>query len=348
MSSMTHIHREAQDRTPAPGRRPAVRVLILALALVGSECVSVGIVQHSVALAAEPHSLFSLADLGSTDSAPLPPHLSLPADFGRPGPLALDAERAPSQGGRGALVLRWLPPVLLVGTLAALQLAVEPPEDPRWSSHNAFDDGIRRGLRADTRSGRKAAGRASDALFVALGAGLVADWYWLRDEYPIVDSLRIDSTWVLADAVTVKSIKLAVARQRPFVPMCLGDPHYDPDCADTSRHNDSFFSGHASTSAAIAGILCARHLHRRDRRRTDAFVCASAASASLATGFLRIAADKHFATDVIAGWLSGALFGYVLPSRFNYTPGQEGALTWKAFSPLVEPGIVGVRYGFQF
>jgi hypothetical protein len=275
------------------------------LALVGSECVSVGIVQHSVALAAEPHSLFSLADLGSTDSAPLPPHLSLPADFGRPGPLALDAERAPSQGSRGALVLRWLPPVLLVGTLAALQLAVEPPEDPRWSSHNAFDDGIRRGLRADTRSGRKAAGRASDALFVALGAGLVADWYWLRDEYPIVDSLRIDSTWVLADAVTV-------------------------------------------TSAAIAGILCARHLHRRDRRRTDAFVCASAASASLATGFLRIAADKHFATDVIAGWLSGALFGYVLPSRFNYTPGQEGALTWKAFSPLVEPGVVGVRYGFQF
>lgn len=126
------------------------------------------------------------------------------------------------------------------------------------------------------------------------------------------------------------------------------DPLADPDCADTTKHNDSFRSGHASTSSALAGLLCARHLHHPDRRRSDVFVCAGAASASLTTGLLRIAADKHYATDVIAGWLSGVVFGYVLPSHFHHKPGDEGPLTWKAFYPMVESGALGLRYGFRF
>ena len=188
----------------------------------------------------------------------------------------------------------------------------------------------------------------SDAVFLTMGAGLVGDWYWLRNEYPIIDSFRIDTSWVLADAITTDVFKLAAARQRPFVRGCLGDPRYDPDCSDTSKHNDSFFSGHASTSATIAGLLCARHLHRPNRSHSDTLVCAAAASGGIATGILRITADKHYALDVIAGWVSGAVFGYFLPSHFHYTPGREGPVTWKAFSPLVEPQLVGIRYGFQF
>jgi membrane-associated phospholipid phosphatase len=332
--------------TPSERRRTAP-ILVLLPILFASQCLLAGISRHSAAAAETATTLRATEPRFEFDTG-LPPHLSVPPSFAFRDGLALAADRSPPLVGRGSLVRKWLPPLLLVGALAALEFGVDLPEEPRWTSHNRFDDGIRKALRADTRDGRQAAGRASDAVFLTMGVGLVSDWYWLRKEYPILDSLRIDTSWVLADAITTDLFKLAAARQRPFVRGCLGDPRYDPDCSDTSKQNDSFFSGHASTSATIAGLLCARHLHRPKRSRSDTLVCAVAASGGIATGVLRITADKHYALDVIAGWVSGAVFGYLLPSHFHYTPGREGPLTWKAFSPLVEPQLVGIQYGFQF
>jgi membrane-associated phospholipid phosphatase len=332
--------------TPSDRRRTASVLVILPI-LLASQCLLAGIPRRSAA-AAEIAITVRAAEPKFEFDTRLPDHLSVPPSFDLRGGLALDVDRPPPRAGRSSLVRKWLPPLLLVGALAAIQIGVDPPEEPRWTTHNRFDDGIRNGLRADTKKARRVASRASDVVFLAMGAGLVSDWYWLRDEYPIIDSLRIDGSWVLADAVTTRGIKLGAARERPFVPHCLGDPRYDPDCSDTTKHNDSFFSGHASTSATIAGLLCARHLHRSKRSRSDTLVCAAAASGGIATGVLRITADKHFALDVIAGWVSGALFGYLLPSHFHYTPGHAGPVTWKAFSPLVEPRLLGIRYGFQF
>jgi membrane-associated phospholipid phosphatase len=55
---------------------------------------------------------------------------------------------------------------------------------------------------------------------------------------------------------------------------------------------------------------------------------------SLATGYLRIAADKHWSTDVLTGWIVGAAVGYAVP-RYLHRNGTE-------IQPLASASMVGV------
>ena len=69
-------------------------------------------------------------------------------------------------------------------------------------------------------------------------------------------------------------------------------------------------------------------------------------SASAATGILRMVADEHYATDVLAGWGAGALFGTALPLFF---PGWSGMGTGDAsVAPLAGPGVLGLQYTSRF
>ncbi len=242
----------------------------------------------------------------------------------------------------------WLPSILLVGAFAATQLALEPPENSRWTDRNAFDSGIRRSLRGGSRDTRKAAGIASDALFAGMSAALVADWWWLREEYGFLRSIQVDSRWILAGNVATRVAKVSAGRQRPYVQPCGRDRNYVPSCGGGRDGNAGFFSGHASNTATLAGLLCARHLHRRDSDASDAFVCGGGAAGALVTGVLRIVSEHHFATDVIAGWAVGAFFGYILPSRFDYPGEPAGAFELRSLTPVVARDFYGLQYGFRF
>ena len=117
--------------------------------------------------------------------------------------------------------------------------------------------------------------------------------------------------------------------------------------------NASFFSGHASESATLAGLLCARHLHRRERGRLDLAICGAAVAASAATGVLRISADQHWATDVLVGWISGGIFGYVLPSLIDYRGEPDSAAgrtlaLLRHLEPMPRPATWGLRASFRF
>jgi membrane-associated phospholipid phosphatase len=242
----------------------------------------------------------------------------------------------------------WLPSIALVAAFAALQFALEPPESSRWTDRNSFDSGIRRALRGESSDTRAAAGVASDALLGGMAAALVADWWWLRAEYGFLRSIQVDSRWVLADNVATEVAKFGAGRQRPYVRPCDRNRRYASQCDGGRDDNASFFSGHASNAATFAGLLCARHLHRRDSDVSDAFVCGGAAAGALATGILRIVSEHHFATDVIAGWAVGAFFGYYLPSRFDYLDEPEGAFALRSFTPVVGGGFLGFQYRFRF
>lgn len=242
----------------------------------------------------------------------------------------------------------WLPSILLVGAFAATQFALEPPEDSRWTDRNSFDSGIRRSLRGGSRDTRKAAAIASDVFFGGMGAALLADWWWLREEYGFLRSIQVDSRWILADNVATRVAKVSAGRQRPYVQPCNRDPDYVPQCGGGRDGKASFFSGHASNTATLAGLLCARRLHRRDADRWDALVCGGAAAGALTTGVLRIVSEHHFATDVIAGWAVGAFFGYYLPSRFDYPGHPKGALALSSLTPVVGRDFYGLQYGFRF
>lgn len=242
----------------------------------------------------------------------------------------------------------WLPSILLAGAFAATQFALDPPANSRWTDRNGFDSEIRSALRGGSRNTREAAATASDVLFAGMGAALVADWWWLREEYGFLRSVQVDSRWILADNLTTRVAKVSAGRQRPYVRPCDLDPDYVSACGSGRDGNTSFFSGHASNTATLAGLLCARHLHRRDADAADAFVCGAGAAGAVATGVLRIVSEHHFATDVIAGWAVGAVFGYVLPSHFDYPGEPEGALALRSFTPVVGRDFYGIQYGFRF
>ena len=116
------------------------------------------------------------------------------------------------------------------------------------------------------------------------------------------DFALMAETWALNDAVN-QVIKHIVARRRPFA-------HRDPSVTSTGA-NVSFYSGHTSGSFAIVMALYRAHRIRQD---PDAGrLLAIGLPLAAATGYLRIAADKHWATDVFTGAAVGSAFGALIP-----------------------------------
>jgi len=115
-------------------------------------------------------------------------------------------------------------------------------------------------------------------------------------------------------------VKFSFARERPFV-------HALPDSQKSSTaapaDNDlSFYSGHTTlafslaTSAATVATL-------RGYRWAPVLWAVGLPMAAF-VGYLRIAADKHYFTDVMAGALLGSAFGIAIPMlhRVRASPGS--------------------------
>lgn len=248
-------------------------------------------------------------------------------------------------------VRSWLPLILLVGATAGLYFGVSPLENPRWDSSNGFDDSVRSGLRLNSEKARGNAGDVSSALVAGNALLLMSDWVLERRAYPLTESVRTDATWVLSNTFVTRGLKLVTGRARPFTAECATGVAA-PGLGVCESDNAGFPSGHASLSATLAGLLCARRLHRPERSFGDLLLCGGASSLAVATGILRISADEHYATDVLAGWASGLVFGYLLPSHFHYRKrdGREQAVRPPAhlITPIVGSDLWGLRYDVTF
>lgn len=133
---------------------------------------------------------------------------------------------------------------------------------------------------------------------------------------------RRDATDVLARhyqvlAITYGSaylLKAAVRRARPY----LYHPDVPPDRAADPAGVNSFPSSHvaiAFASAAFMSTVAERYWHGR---YTTLITVVSYASASLAA-VLRIAAGRHFVTDVLAGAALGIAVGWGVPTAHAVT-----------------------------
>ncbi len=280
-------------------------------------------------------------------------HLGAPRPISTQLALALPAAPLLSLAPERSWLRRWGPTLLTAAALGILEVAVDPPADPRWSSKNSLDTSVRDALVGGSRSTRGRASTASDYLYGAMGLALAADWVWLRDEYGAWESAQRELPWLLGSAVSSRVLKLSTGRQRPYVDPCSVDAKYISGCDPGRDDNTSFYSGHATTSATFAGLLCARHLHRMERTGVDLAVCGGAVAGTVTTGILRMTADEHWFTDVLAGWATGALFGYVLPVHFQFgkdedTNGVPPALGFHGFMPVVGTRFFGLRYETRF
>jgi membrane-associated phospholipid phosphatase len=111
---------------------------------------------------------------------------------------------------------------------------------------------------------------------------------------------------VLLTAMLTSISKRLVARRRPGVH--LDNPHAE---IGSTEANLSFFSGHSSTAASAASSL-ATLAYLRGHGYRHAVLAAGVAYA-LTVGMLRIAAQRHWLTDVLMGWAVGAALGALVP-----------------------------------
>lgn len=82
----------------------------------------------------------------------------------------------------------------------------------------------------------------------------------------------------------------------------------------------AFWSGHTTIVAASAGLVCANHQYIPlwGSSAADAGACGLASTAALVTAVSRLAADRHYASDVIVGLGIGFGFGYGVPTLLHY------------------------------
>ncbi len=197
------------------------------------------------------------------------------------------------------------------------------PDACRWCGSNPLDRGIRAGLRWDR---PERAATISDvtgflvAPVVAFGsvgaAALIDD----AGDQLLTDGLIILESAILTSNVT-NLVKGIVGRQRPFA-------HFAPPSDFTrtrspQENNLSFFSGHSSFTMSLA-VSAGTVASLRGYRLAPA-IWTAGVGLSLTTGYLRIAADRHWGTDVVTGWIVGAAIGFAVPYYLHRrsTPAAE-------------------------
>lgn len=145
---------------------------------------------------------------------------------------------------------------------------------------------------------------------------------------------------IVADSVAVTGILTQVAkysfrRERP-----AGNPCHSGGAPEGDR-NLSFFSGHAAIAFAL--ISSARETARLRGRSSNEWVLVGGLSAA-ATGYLRVAGDRHHLLDVVAGASVGYFVGRWVPRRLHHRPSARALPAGDARGMIMTtpPAVLGV------
>jgi len=170
------------------------------------------------------------------------------------------------------------------------------------------------------------AGLATHQLLAARGAG--------DTQAGLVDLLVVAEAAALAMDLN-QIVKLAVGRQRPFVHYGnWPEPSREPDPDD----NLSFYSGHTTLAFALA--TAAGTVSSMRGYRSSPWVWGVGMTVAASIGYLRIAADKHYLTDVLVGATTGAAAGLLLPRLLHGRKDGGGA------GVAVVPVPLGIAFVF--
>jgi membrane-associated phospholipid phosphatase len=204
----------------------------------------------------------------------------------------------------GAALVAWGGSQLLQKKLA--------PTTCHWCEPGALDTSVRDALRwSDTGAANLASNISAFAVVPVASVGLLTLGAYAEDRQGemISNGLLMAESVALAGA-TNQLFKFAIGRERPFVHAL---PAADkPLTANPSDNNTSFYSGHTSFAFSLA-VSAGTVASLRHYRWAPAIWAAGLAGAAL-VGYLRIAADKHYLTDVLTGAGAGAAFGFAVPA----------------------------------
>jgi len=135
----------------------------------------------------------------------------------------------------------------------------------------------------------------------------------------LVDVLLVAEAVALTEVLT-QGVKVLAGRQRPWA-------YFGPNPGTGGpTANTSFWSGHTSFAfSTVAATFTVASL----RAYPGAWILGTAGFAAAAfVGYLRMAADAHYFTDVLAGAAVGGLVGFAVPYLFHgrKDPSEPGAI----------------------
>ncbi|AUX34080.1 MULTISPECIES: phosphatase PAP2 family protein [Sorangium] len=247
--------------------------------------------------------------------------IALPAFLVALSPAAAAAEPPPELAYRAEIDL----PIAVVGGAAwvASELAKKglAPEPCRWCAANALDTSVRDALvwrgNPNTAHDLSNVTVLAVAPVAALGLTALAAWYDGRSENIAADLVIVTEATVVAMGLN-QVTKYIVGRERPY-------SHFDnPDVLRPGEGlsgplpNDdhlSFFSGHATATFALAaasGTVASMRGYR-----AAPWVWANGVALAALSGYLRIAGDRHYFTDVLTGAVLGSATGVLIPVLFH-------------------------------
>jgi membrane-associated phospholipid phosphatase len=183
------------------------------------------------------------------------------------------------------------------------------PEACRWCDErgpNSLDRSVRETLRWDSpRAAHLLSNVSGFALAPASAFGLMAVAA-ARDgklsRWPTDAVLILESAILAADLNQL--VKMTAGRSRPFV-------RFRADGLVDEDDHLSFYSGHTSLAFSLA--VGAGTVASVRGYRLAPLVWASGLTLAATTGWLRLAADKHYFTDVMTGAVVGSAVGFVVP-----------------------------------
>ncbi len=239
--------------------------------------------------------------------------------------------------GTGGLL--WISSELLKGQLG--------PSACRWCDRNADGSDALNGVDAAARNGlRWSNPSTADALsygtgfvlapLAAFGLDAVAAAHDGRKDGIAVDALVILEAAVIAADVN-QIVKFSAGRERPFVHAL--PPGEKAHTSQPSDNNVSFFSGHTTLAFSLATASGTVASMRGYRLAPLVWVVGMGFAAT--TGYLRIAGDKHYLTDVVTAAIVGSGIGFALPFLFHAPRTESTPVAGVTASPQVTQVTIG-------
>jgi membrane-associated phospholipid phosphatase len=167
----------------------------------------------------------------------------------------------------------------------------------------------------------QAASTASDVLQLLIPAGAAAT-LWVQaaphGNREVVEDLLVFTESVSTTILLTQGAKYAVLRLRPDA--------WARGTVESPDDKLSFWSGH--TGFAFGAAAAATQIARLRGRSGWKWLAAASFGAAAVTGYLRVAADRHWLTDVAAGAVAGTATGLVVPLLvFQPADGRKPAVS---------------------
>ena len=144
------------------------------------------------------------------------------------------------------------------------------------------------------------AGNISDLLLYGIFVGGIPfSSFYLKSQNSAHELLLINLEILSINGLITNFVKYTTNRQRPY--------SFYTSKEDNDESYKSFFSGHTSTAFAV-GTSTAK-MFSKYSNINNRTIWISSLGLATATGYLRIAADKHYFTDVLTGAIVGSLIG---------------------------------------